>query len=237
MNDELARLEDLKLQEELISKGSHAVKSPLTSLITGIQFLANSKEDISPKLWEILHTLEKSTFGLKNLVMDIFNALKIICDMKTNDISRVNIRFEVDKAKSMINLKPEQQLDVNVNLKNDEIFYQTRVVEIITRSLLENASIYSTDGTTISLNVDIVENYLRIIVADEGTGINDQDVEKICEPFYRSAMHKTSRIEGTGLGLTIVKSIVNKLEGNLKINSKRGEGSTFTVTLPLLIDQ
>jgi len=233
MKDDILNMSEQELHQELLSKGAHAIKSPLTSLITGIQLLASSKEEISPRLHDIIASLEESTIGMKNLVLDIFNALKIICDMNTDDVTLINIHEVVEIARKQVSLKANQVLEVEIAPELYEIYYKNRVIEIVIRALLENASLYSPDDTRIVLSVTKDETNLSIDVSDEGSGINKQEVEKICEPFYRSPMHKTNRIVGTGLGLTIVKNIATKLNGDLIISSKRGEGSTFSVVLPL----
>ncbi|MCD4657136.1 MAG: HAMP domain-containing histidine kinase [Planctomycetes bacterium] len=227
---------DLDMQNELIIQGSHAVKSPLTSLITGIQLMSCSKNEISPNLHEIVNSLEKSALGLKDLLLDIFESLKIINELNINTLEKVHFPAIVSSVKGSIRFKLDQQVQTCINPDAINIIHNQRILETTLKSLLENASMYSLEGSIINLDVSISENMLRIAVSDEGTGINKNDVSKICQPFYRSKMHKTNNFVGSGLGLTIVKNIVKKFNGDLQISSEQGKGSTFIVLLPITSD-
>ncbi len=223
-----------EIQNELIITGSHAVKSPLTSLITGIQLISCSKKDISPHLHEIVYSLEKSVLGLKNLLLDIFSALKIVNDLNMDNIETINFPSIIEAVKNRIGFKQNQQVEVSVQPDAINIKHNQRIIETVLNVLLENASLYSSDGAKIALMVSIINNELNITVSDNGTGICENEINKICDPFFRSKMHKTNGFERTGLGLTIVNNIVKKFNGDLQIISEQGKGSTFTVILPII---
>ena len=232
--DELVKPLNAELQKELIITGSHAVKSPLTSLITGIQLLSCSKKDVSPNLHEIVNSLEKSVLGLKDLLLDIFNALKIANELNTEDIETINFPSIISTVQDRIKFKRNQILDISVAPDAINIRHNQRIIETALAALLENASFYSTEGTKIELQVEKINDKLSISVADEGTGIYQNEIKKICEPFYRSKMHKNNGLERTGLGLTIVNNIAKKFNGELIISSEQGRGSTFTLVLPII---
>jgi signal transduction histidine kinase len=98
-------------------------------------------------------------------------------------------------------------------------------------NLLNNAVKYSTNGRTVVFRVSGTESDIHFDVIDQGMGIHKEDIEKVFEPFYRTA--GTNTIQGTGLGLSIVKRAVDLLNATINIQSEVGKGSTFTVTLPL----
>ena len=232
--DKLVKPLNAELQNELIITGSHAVKSPLTSLITVIQLLSCSKKDISPHLHEIVNSLEKSVLGMKNLILDIFSALKIANELNTEDIETINFPSIISTVKNRIEFKRNQFVDISVDPDAIDIRHNQMIIETALAALIENASFYSTEGTRIKLQVAKINDKLSISVTDEGSGICQNEINKICEPFYRSKMHKNNGIERTGLGLTIVNNIAKKFNGELIISSEQGRGSTFTLVFPII---
>ena len=109
-----------------------------------------------------------------------------------------------------------------------------RNMEEVLSNLITNAIKYSTGGGRIMIAAAIVNDYLRIQVKDTGMGISAEDQHRIFQRFYRVKDETTRHITGTGLGLAIVKSILESHQGRIKIESQQGEGSTFSVFLPIL---
>ncbi len=106
-------------------------------------------------------------------------------------------------------------------------------------NLLDNAVKYSEEGSTVRLRVVADEaagasGVVRIEVADDGIGIPPRDRERIFERFYRVDKARTRDTGGTGLGLAIVRHVVTNHRGEITVASREGEGSTFTITLPLV---
>ena len=100
-------------------------------------------------------------------------------------------------------------------------------------NLLENAAKYSPGGGTITLTVEPRDRFVRFSVRDEGLGIARRDQERIFEKFYRVDPLMRQGVSGTGLGLYICRELVQHMGGRISVASALGEGSTFTVELPL----
>ncbi len=104
-------------------------------------------------------------------------------------------------------------------------------------NLLSNAVKYNREGGWIAVSAEYREGYIVVRVADSGIGIPPEDLPHIFDRFYRVQRPETEDIEGTGLGLSIVKSIVEKHGGRVWVESRPGEGTTFTLLLPAMEQQ
>jgi signal transduction histidine kinase len=110
-----------------------------------------------------------------------------------------------------------------------------RLAQVFT-NLITNALKYSPEDRPIVVTVNSNPGQLEIAVADQGLGISEPDQDRLFAPFFRSTNPEALRRNGTGLGLIHVKSIVEEHGGTLRLSSKLGAGSTFTVELPLRMD-
>lgn len=106
-------------------------------------------------------------------------------------------------------------------------------MESVFGNLISNAINYTQEGGTIEVSCDIAGNNIRVKVRDNGFGIDAKYMDKIFERFYRVKNEKTRFITGTGLGLPIVKGIVDSMNGYINVESEVNRGTTFTVLLPL----
>ncbi len=112
---------------------------------------------------------------------------------------------------------------------------EARLIQVIL-TLLDNALAYTNEGGKVALSVVIRNKHACLIVHDTGIGIAPEDQEHIFERFYRADPARARIASGTGLGLAIVEWVVRAHRGTIKVESQVGQGSTFTVTLPLLVE-
>jgi signal transduction histidine kinase len=105
-------------------------------------------------------------------------------------------------------------------------------LESIFGNLISNAINYTQDGGNIRVRVKSLKNEVSVAVVDNGMGIASKNLERIFDRFYRVKNEKTRYISGTGLGLPIVKELLDKMGGTIRVKSTLGKGSTFTVGLP-----
>ena len=143
------------------------------------------------------------------------------------DILNELVEFIQPRAKEKnisLSLKKTNIPVVNADPKNmEEVF----------SNLITNALIYTPEGGEVTVSGGIKGDFVVINVADNGYGIAPDEIPRIFERFYRSKTEKTRNIVGTGLGLPIVKTIVEAHNGTINVKSKEGTGSTFYVRLPL----
>ena len=103
-------------------------------------------------------------------------------------------------------------------------------------NVINNAIKYTPEDGSIQVRADLVADHVRISVTDTGYGIPKEDIPKIFDKFYRVKNERTRSISGTGLGLPIVKGIVEAHLGTIKVESQLGQGTTFSILLPILIE-
>jgi signal transduction histidine kinase len=106
-------------------------------------------------------------------------------------------------------------------------------VNVALVNLLGNAAKYTPDGGRVRFEVKITDREIRIEVEDTGVGISEEEIPRICDKFFRSSNPLVQQITGTGLGLSLAHEVIKLHGGNLTIQSKLGEGTTFIATLPL----
>lgn len=232
-------VDDKNPVQDYIRLLSHQLKSPInaieTLLNTIIQGYAGDLD-------------EKTKYILKKAVIRSSEARDIITDLmdyELYDVLEAEIEEEMDltsvcKAMALryAATASEQNIAFHSNIPSDTaiiIHGDERGIEHALRNLIENALKYTSDRGSVSLTVDYDYNdsRCRIEVADTGTGIPQKELEDIFKPFYRSLTHR-SGVPGTGLGLPIVKRIVDRHHGELQIQSEVGKGSAFSIVLPYI---
>lgn len=227
-----------KTMETFVTNISHDIRTPITGMLGLISDL-KSKVDSYPDLHNKLNTLETLTSEF----LSFFNG--ILQSVENNDkeiTSEYNEPFNIeDITNSCIALfKPSlmyQDVYLSTRIPSDMPKYligNARMVKQIIINLLGNAVKFSESGEIkIFLTYHLKNETLQIVVSDNGIGINVSDHERIFERFTRLDLSPNSKYPGSGLGLYIVKKYLNLLNGDIKLKSRLGQGSSFTVTLPL----
>ena len=232
-------VEQINLQEksrqEFVSNVSHELKTPITSM----KVLADSilgQQGVPEELYqEFLQDISKEIDRENGVITDLLELVKMERSQSQLNISSVNINEIVETI--LKRLKPIAKT------KNIELVFESfrpviadvdeiKFASVIT-NLVENAIKYNNmDGTvTTSLNSD--HQYFYVKVTDTGIGIAEEDQDRVFERFFRVDKARARETGGNGLGLAITKEIVLRHHGSIKIHSKEGEGTTFTVRIPL----
>jgi two-component system, OmpR family, sensor histidine kinase KdpD len=139
------------------------------------------------------------------------------------------IETALAECKSILGNRPVEHGMANeeVAIKAD-LFWATKVLV----HLIGNANLYSSPGEPITLRTETRKGFVFFCVADRGPGIDPTEVRRIFEKFYRGKEHRC-RVQGTGMGLSISKAIVEAHGGTIRVDSKVGEGSVFSFSLPI----
>ena len=140
------------------------------------------------------------------------------------------INVSVERVKSLANKK---KIQIKVSASNISIMGDRKSLEDLFVILLDNAIKYTGGKQAINVTIKKEDSTLNIFVNDGGVGINKEDLPHIFDRFYRADRSRTKqRVGGYGLGLSIAKRIVNLHNGNIRVESEIGKGSTFIITLP-----
>ena len=224
------------LREQFVQSASHELKTPITS-IKGYAETLDSKLKLNPKSNEkkFLDAILRNTDRMIRIVEDMLTISKLetanmVFQPEMFSLKELvkNIEFTI---LGFLKLKGQKFI---VEIPNDLIIYADLVqMEHVLLNLIQNASIYSPENCKIGVRALKEEKYIKISVWDQGIGIEEKELDRIFERFYRVDANRSRNQGGTGLGLSIVKHIVKLHSGWVSVSSIRGEGSTFTVNLPV----
>jgi two-component system phosphate regulon sensor histidine kinase PhoR len=224
-----------RLKSEFVAKVSHELRSPLSTIHEQLAMVIGELVDTEPQQHMLTRAKEK-TQALITLIGDLLDLSRIeeglICrepkPVRLDDL----LKSIVDFLSARTSAK-NQSLTLAVSARDlPEIIADPVALESIFGNLISNALTYTPEGGRIRVELDQAGINLRVKVADNGFGIAEKHLDKIFERFYRVKDEKTRYITGTGLGLPIVKGLVDSLGGIIEVTSTPGEGSTFTVLLP-----
>ena len=242
---ERARLERLKT--EFVATASHELRSPLTSIKGFVELLAVSA-DLSPKQSEFVDIIRVSTNRLVDLVSDLLDVARIEAGRLQVQRRPMAIGEAIEEVAALLQPRIEdkhQALTVDVPSSLPTAFADpTRVRQILT-NLLTNAHLYTPDGGKLRIAAAAEEGWLTLTVSDTGRGIEPEALVHIFDRFFRARTDEgNGRLSsgggaagappGSGLGLSIVKSLVDLHGGSIDVQSTPAGGTTFTVRLPRL---
>jgi signal transduction histidine kinase len=225
-----------RLQGDFVSAVSHEFRSPLTALRQLTELLAHGRIQDESRRRVYFQVLEKETSRLHRLVEDLL-------DFGRMDAGRRRYQFQpIDLSRLVDDAINEYRRDADANGHRIEfVAHRDRLVvdadhEALTRvvrNLLENAVKYSPDALVVWVDTACDGRTALLRVRDEGIGVPPEEQSRIFEKFVRGEAAKRACIQGTGIGLSMVKEIVGAHHGQVTLQSEVGRGSTFTVQLPL----
>ena len=220
-------------QNRFITDASHELNTPLTSLKTSIEVnLRNKKFNLNDAKKTLLSNLEEvnNLQALSEELIEITQYQKVNGNFK---LKKVNVAEVVKKAVAKI--KPQadkKQIKIITDVAKTIINADERSLTEVFTILLDNAVKYSVEKKNIEVSSSSTDSKLKIIVKDNGIGIDKEDIPFIFERFYRVDKSRTKQqIPGYGLGLSIAKRIIDLHGGTISVLSVKGEGTSFTVTL------
>jgi signal transduction histidine kinase/ActR/RegA family two-component response regulator len=226
-----------RAKSDFLSRMSHEIRTPMNAII-GMTKMAELTEDIT-KLRYCLSTIKASSTHLLGLINDILDMSKIEAGKFELDNVPFNLQKTLDKVCSIISeriAEKSQTLTLHIDpglylhYQGDEL----RLSQVIT-NLLSNAIKFTPEGGAITVRVRGLEaDRLRFSVADTGIGMNREQIALLFMPFQQADKNITQRFGGTGLGLAISKSIVEKMNGRIWVESESGKGSVFYFEIPLM---
>ena len=227
-----------QLKSEFVAKVSHELRSPLSTIHEQLaQVLRDSVGEDSDDDQYMLSRAKEKTQGLISLIGDLLDLSRIESGMVVQELKKINLG---DLLKDIVDFlgtrarNKQQALTLEVagepapSLKADPV-----ALESIFGNLISNAINYTQEEGEIRVKIEYTGINLRVTVSDNGFGIEERHLDKIFDRFYRVKNDKTRYITGTGLGLPIVKSLVDSIGGFIDVDSTFGKGTSFTVIIPL----
>jgi len=233
------QLEKDSLEKSLIlATATHELKSPLTSIVGYVDMLIDNQNSIGPLnslQSECLLAIQRNSYRLRALIDDLLDVSRIESGSLEFSFAEVRANEVIDEVVSCLHGQAiEHSMNVMVEIKPGlaPIWADSfRFGQIIT-NLLSNAIKYSGEGTTVTITAEEDSTSVRFMVADTGAGIADVDHARLFEKFYRIDNQLNRRESGSGLGLFITKHLIEAQSGNIEVQSKQNEGTTFSFALP-----
>jgi two-component system phosphate regulon sensor histidine kinase PhoR len=222
------------LRSDFVANVSHELKTPLTSIKGFLEVIETSAKDDPQMQKKSIKIMQEQANKMQILIDDLLLLNRIEQQEHIKLKERVNIN---EVLKEIISNYSELAIEKNINIKliNSKKDFLVKgdkeKLTVLFKNILDNSIKYSLSNSRVSFEVNSNNAKVLIIIKDQGIGIPKKDILRITERFYRSDNGKKLKIEGTGIGLSIVKHIINQHEGELRISSVEGQGSEFIVEL------
>ncbi|MCL2834312.1 MAG: ATP-binding protein [Treponema sp.] len=225
-------------KSDFLSRMSHEIRTPMNAVI-GMTQIAKNSTDLE-KIRSCLEKLENSSNHLLGVINDILDFSKIESGKMNLDITGFSLTGNLEFVISMM-LPKARQRNINLELSieyiaNDGVYADSLRLNQVLINLISNAIKFSGEGNNVLLSVrelGSVNGYsiFNFTVTDHGIGISEYNASRLFRPFEQADGSITRNYGGTGLGLVISKNLVEMMGGKITLNSKEGEGSTFSFTI------
>ena len=234
------REEKRRMQQYFISIVAHELRSPLLLIKQYLDLIVGGKMGtVDEVAGEMLAGAHSTTTGLLSIIADWLKLARIDAGDIAGGMEEVDVRAILEKVVEELGPRAD---DASVALRLDFALPSCAVtahadsLAVVFRNLISNAIKYNKPEGTVVVEGTCLDGNLRVDVRDTGMGIPEAEIPFIFEDFFRVKSSKTAEIPGTGLGLSIVKKIVEGHHGSVEVESAEGEGTSFSVFLPLACD-
>ena len=255
VNDELRQAQDIaaealqsaerasKAKTDFLANMSHDIRTPMNAII-GITTLMKNELHQPEKLAEHLDKLETSGQLLLGIINDILDMSRIESGKTTLNVEKMNLPKQISQLDSIIRQQAGQRsqtFTVESHLQHENVLADPNRLKQVLMNILSNAVKYTPTGGHIRLELDELprnEHYARyrFVVQDDGIGMSEDYQKTLFEPFTREEKSGTNKVQGTGLGMAITKSVVDLMGGSISVESATDKGTRFEVVLEFPID-
>ena len=232
-----------KAKTDFLSNMSHDIRTPMNAII-GITTLMKNELHQPEKLAEHLGKLESSGQLLLGIINNILDMSRIESGKTTLNVEKMNLPQQISQLDSIIRQQAgqsRQTFTVNTHLQHENVLADPNRLNQVLMNILSNAVKYTPTGGHIRFEVEELprnEHYARyrFVVQDDGIGMSADYQKTLFDPFTREEKSGTNKVQGTGLGMAITKSIVDLMGGSINVESATGKGTRFEVVLEFPID-
>lgn len=222
------------MRKEFVANVTHEFKTPLTSISGFVETLQEGADEDREVRKKFLDIIAIETSRLSRLIEDVF----ILSDIESRKTQDVLESFDVEGTlrKIILSINPVAQakgIEILLEVKGNPVIKgnQDRFSQMM-MNLIENGVKYSKEGKSILVKAEETLESILVCVKDEGIGIDEKEIPRLFERFYRVDKSRSKGMGGTGLGLSIVKHIASLFDAEIKVLSEPGKGTTFTVEFP-----
>ena len=232
-----------RAKREFLFNMSHDIRTPMNAII-GITTLMKNELHQPEKLAEHLGKLENSGQLLLGIINDILDMSRIESGKTTLNVEKMNLPQQISQLDSIIRQQAgqrSQSFTVSTNLQHENVLADPNRLNQVLMNILSNAVKYTPTGGHIRLEVEELprnEHFARyrFVVQDDGIGMSADYQKTLFDPFTREERSGTNKVQGTGLGMAITKSVIDLMGGSISVESATGKGTRFEVVLEFPID-
>ncbi|MCC5974334.1 MAG: PAS domain-containing protein [Rubellimicrobium sp.] len=242
--EDLTALEEAgQMRRDFVANVSHELRTPLTALLGFIETLNGAAREDSVARERFLAIMKHEAARMARLVDDLLSLSRVEAEERMRPLVPVDLPGVLEQViTSFEPLAREAGVKLTRRIAPDlpEVPGDAGQLRQVVNNLIENAIKYGGTGGTVEIELtgpspepSLRGDGIRLVVTDHGDGIAAHHIPRLTERFYRIDSHRSREVGGTGLGLAIVKHIVNRHRGRLRIESEAGQGSRFSVILPV----
>lgn len=231
--------EKKQVRFEFISILAHELKSPLAAIEGYLRLIDERVKGESLESYDqmVKRSIERIN-SMRKLIADIIDLTKLESGRKKRNIETFDIKELITKTmEGFSNYAAKRNIKINLSCDSFYIKADQTDMEMLVSNFLSNAIKYNRDGGVVNIEVKRNDKNITLVFSDTGIGIKEEDLKKLFNDFVRIKNEHTREIEGSGLGLSIVKKIVDYYGGNIDVKSEYGKGSVFSVNLTNIADE
>ncbi|MGG2014945.1 sensor histidine kinase [Bacillus sp. S10(2024)] len=226
-------LKDLdRMRQEFVSNVSHEFQSPLSS-IQGFSKTLQTNEMSESERKRYLKIIESESRRMSSLCKQLLTLASLDKEERVLDKKTFDVGKQIRDVIFMLEWQwREKDVAIELDVPGIQVYGDENLLHQVWTNLLTNSIKFTESGGTISFYGEEKESELCLTISDTGIGMGEDEIDKLFDRFYKVDEARNRTIEGSGLGLSIVKKIIDLHEGSITVQSVKGEGTTFTIYLP-----
>ena len=227
-----------QIKTDFINNMTHEFKTPIATINLALDSVKNPMISNNPEAVDrYMNMIREENKRMHAQVENVLRISKLEKNELNIDKEKLNLHDIIEDAISHINLIVEDRdgyIKTHLDAKRDSILANDSHFSNVIINILDNSVKYSTSEPKITVTTENVNNYIVLIITDQGNGMTKQVQKKIFDKFYREHTGDVHNVKGHGLGLAYVKQIVDDHHGEISVKSEKGKGSSFIIKLPLI---
>ena len=223
-------------RDEFITQVTHELRTPLTNIRLYAETAIEDGEKDPQRRAQCLNVITQEAMRLERVVADMLSVAEIeagTLELKNDDVQLSTLVEELQSDYNNQAREKDITLELNLPPKLPTIRADRDKMALALRNVVDNAIKYTPQGGRVVVNVDVLDDTLTVDVIDNGIGIDEPDIGRIFETFYRAQDAKVADVVGSGLGLALAREIIRLHGGDIRVESEIDKGSMFSVTLPI----
>ena len=248
LEEKLALIEEIRRNEEarfakisdmrnqFIQAATHDLKNPLYTIMGYADLLKDLSDSLSPEqLSQFSEHITISSDKMNTLISDMLDLLTVESQFVSLDLRMVNLNDFIPRQLENHYLSAQEKsigLHFDNNTPELHIALDVKLFSRVMDNLISNAIKYSPENTQVCVAIHKLEDGVILEIEDQGYGMSQETIDNLFVPFFRAADMQKRQIEGTGIGMAVVKEVIDRHEGQIHVQSEIGKGSIFRVLLP-----